>query len=110
RTDRVLAALECEGTTQPAGTTGFDVVGSWGWLRVEVPGGLVKHPGNNKCGYAQLWPPAGRCCLTASHWNVISASARLRGSVRDQIAGSPGEVHSSRSGDNLMELALDNPA
>jgi hypothetical protein len=23
----------------------FDVVGSWGWLRVEVPGGLVKHPG-----------------------------------------------------------------
>jgi hypothetical protein len=29
----------------PQGTTGFDVVGSWGWLRVEVPGGLVKHPG-----------------------------------------------------------------
>ncbi len=28
------------------GTTGFDVVDSWGWLRVEVPGGLVKHPGN----------------------------------------------------------------
>jgi hypothetical protein len=27
------------------GTTGFDVVGSWGWWRVEVPGGLVKHPG-----------------------------------------------------------------
>jgi hypothetical protein len=27
------------------GTTGFDVVGSWVWLRVEVPGGLVKHPG-----------------------------------------------------------------
>ena len=27
------------------GTTGFDVVDSWGWLRVEVPGGLVKHPG-----------------------------------------------------------------
>ncbi len=26
------------------GTTGFDVVGSWGWLRAEVPGGLVKHP------------------------------------------------------------------
>ena len=24
-------------TTQPLGTTGFDVVGSWGWLRVEVP-------------------------------------------------------------------------
>jgi predicted kinase len=23
--------------TQPLGTTGFDVVGSWGWLRVEVP-------------------------------------------------------------------------
>jgi hypothetical protein len=21
----------------PLGTTGFDVVGSWGWLRVEVP-------------------------------------------------------------------------
>jgi hypothetical protein len=29
----------------PKGTTGFDVVGSCGWLRVEVPGGLVKHPG-----------------------------------------------------------------
>src|ERR1700681_4636703 len=28
------------------GTTGFDVVGSWGWLRVEVPGGLVNHPEN----------------------------------------------------------------
>jgi len=27
------------------GTTGFDAVGSWGWLRAEVPGGLVKHPG-----------------------------------------------------------------
>ena len=27
------------------GTTGFDAVGSWGWWRVEVPGGLVKHPG-----------------------------------------------------------------
>jgi hypothetical protein len=26
------------------GTTGFDVVGSWGWSRVEVPGGLVNHP------------------------------------------------------------------
>jgi len=36
------------GDTSP-GTTGFDVVGSWGWLRVEVPGGLVKHPGTNKC-------------------------------------------------------------
>jgi hypothetical protein len=35
-------------STSP-GTTGFDVVGSWGWLRVEVPGGLVKHPGTNKC-------------------------------------------------------------
>jgi adenylate kinase family enzyme len=23
--------------TKPLGTTGFDVVGSWGWLRVEVP-------------------------------------------------------------------------
>ena len=23
--------------TEPLGTTGFDVVGSWGWLRVEVP-------------------------------------------------------------------------
>jgi hypothetical protein len=22
---------------EPLGTTGFDVVGSWGWLRVEVP-------------------------------------------------------------------------
>jgi hypothetical protein len=22
---------------KPLGTTGFDVVGSWGWLRVEVP-------------------------------------------------------------------------
>jgi hypothetical protein len=29
----------------PPGTTGFDVVGSRGWLRVEVPGGLVKLPG-----------------------------------------------------------------
>jgi hypothetical protein len=28
------------------GTTGFDVVDSQGWLRVEVPGGLVKHPEN----------------------------------------------------------------
>ncbi len=28
------------------GTTGFDVVGSWGWSRVEVPGGLVNHPEN----------------------------------------------------------------
>jgi hypothetical protein len=36
------------------GTTGFDVVGSWEWLRVEVPGGLVKPPENHKCGYAQL--------------------------------------------------------
>jgi hypothetical protein len=27
------------------GTTGFDAVGSWGWWRAEVPGGLVKHPG-----------------------------------------------------------------
>jgi len=26
------------------GTTGFDAVGSFGWLRVEVSGGLVKHP------------------------------------------------------------------
>ena len=38
----------------PPGTTGFDVVDSRGWLRVEVPGGLVKHPGTNKCGYAQF--------------------------------------------------------
>ena len=30
----------------PLGTTGFDVVDSQGWLRVEVPGGLVKHPEN----------------------------------------------------------------
>jgi hypothetical protein len=27
------------------GTTGFDAVGSCGWWRVEVPGGLVKTPG-----------------------------------------------------------------
>ena len=40
-------------STSP-GTTGFDVVVSWGWLRVEVPGGLVKPPENNKCGHAQL--------------------------------------------------------
>ena len=38
------ATTRCEQQTSP-GTTGFDVVGSWGWLRVEVPGGLVKHPG-----------------------------------------------------------------
>jgi hypothetical protein len=25
------------GEYKPLGTTGFDVVGSWGWLRVEVP-------------------------------------------------------------------------
>jgi len=37
-------ALYCD-LDIPQGTTGFDVVGSWGWLRVEVPGGLVKHPG-----------------------------------------------------------------
>jgi hypothetical protein len=30
----------------PLGTTGFDVVESQGWLRVEVPGGLVKNPEN----------------------------------------------------------------
>ncbi len=39
--DRPSAAsveqLQWEQTTQPLGTTGFDVVGSWGWLRVEVP-------------------------------------------------------------------------
>ncbi|MEA2313951.1 MAG: hypothetical protein QOI03_643 [Solirubrobacteraceae bacterium] len=29
----------------PTGTTGFDAVGLCGWWRVEVPGGLVKHPG-----------------------------------------------------------------
>jgi hypothetical protein len=38
--DRPSAAaverLQCV-QTQPLGTTGFDVVGSWGWLRVEVP-------------------------------------------------------------------------
>ena len=28
------------------GTTGFDVVGSWGWLRVEVPEASL-NPGNN---------------------------------------------------------------
>jgi hypothetical protein len=33
------------GAVGPLGTTGFDVVVSQGWLRVEVPGGLVKHPG-----------------------------------------------------------------
>jgi hypothetical protein len=30
----------------PLGTTGFDVVGSWGWLRVEVPEASL-NPGNN---------------------------------------------------------------
>src|SRR5436309_8730333 len=54
------------GYTSP-GTTGFDVVGSWGWLRVEVPGGLVKHPGKNKCEaqgffHARIRPR----CLTSS--------------------------------------------
>jgi hypothetical protein len=29
----------------PLGTTGFDVVGSWGWLRVEVPEASL-NPGN----------------------------------------------------------------
>jgi hypothetical protein len=38
------------------GTTGFDMVGSWGWWRVEVPGGLVKHPGNHKCGLSRVRP------------------------------------------------------
>lgn len=28
--------LQCK-RYKPLGTTGFDVVGSWGWLRVEVP-------------------------------------------------------------------------
>jgi len=28
----------------PTGTTGFDAVGSRGWLRVEVSAGLVKQP------------------------------------------------------------------
>ncbi len=32
--------------TQPLGTTGFDVVGSWGWLRVEVPE-ASQNPGKN---------------------------------------------------------------
>ena len=47
-------ASTMKSTTQPPGTTGFDVVGSWGWLRVEVPGGLVKPPENHKCGFAQF--------------------------------------------------------
>jgi hypothetical protein len=34
------------GTYGPLGTTGFDVVGSWGWLRVEVPEASL-NPGNN---------------------------------------------------------------
>ena len=38
------AGYDWQAATSP-GTTGFDVVGSWGWWRVEVPGGLVKHPG-----------------------------------------------------------------
>ena len=41
RLDRPTAArveeLQWEATTEPLGTTGFDVVGSRGWLRVEVP-------------------------------------------------------------------------
>jgi len=46
-----LSILEVH--TSP-GTTGFDVVDSWGWLRVEVPGGLVKPPENHKCGHAHV--------------------------------------------------------
>ena len=33
------------GAETSTGTTGFDMAGSCGWWRVEVPGGLVKHPG-----------------------------------------------------------------
>src|SRR5205814_5910517 len=71
--ERFLACSSLPGCPKPAailghtspGTTGFDVVDSWGWLRVEVPGGLVKHPGNNKCEsfrFPRLWPG----CLTSS--------------------------------------------
>jgi hypothetical protein len=35
---------------------GFDAVGSWGWLRVEVPAGLVKPPENHKCGLSRVRP------------------------------------------------------
>ena len=38
------------------GTTGFDVVGSWGWLRAEVPGGLVNHRENHMCGLSRVRP------------------------------------------------------
>ena len=38
------------------GTTGFDAVGSWGWWRAEVPGGLVNHPENHKCGLTRVRP------------------------------------------------------
>ena len=42
----ILERYDLFGSTAPQGTTGFDVVGSWGWSRVEVPGGLVNHPEN----------------------------------------------------------------
>jgi len=35
---------------------GFDVVGSWGWSRVEVPVGLVKPPENHTCGLSRVRP------------------------------------------------------
>src|SRR3954469_7836885 len=38
----------------PPGTTGFDVVGSQGWLRVEVPE-ASQNPGNNKCEEHCCW-------------------------------------------------------
>src|SRR5207248_8318962 len=57
---RLAAGVLYSMVQKPPGTTGFDVVGSWGWLRVEVPGGLVKHPGNNKCGLAHV-RPRSRC-------------------------------------------------
>src|SRR5947209_19588813 len=62
---RLLGGLSSILSRTSPGTTGFDVVDSWGWLRVEVPGGLVKHPGNNKCEsfrFTPLWPR----CLTSS--------------------------------------------
>ena len=51
----VAAPLHWVGKTS-SGTTGFDAVGSWGWWRAEVPGGLVNHPENHKCGLTRVRP------------------------------------------------------
>jgi hypothetical protein len=39
------------------GTTGFDAVGSWGWLRVEVPEASL-NPGNNTSAKSHDFPLA----------------------------------------------------